>query len=121
MRAADAFDAVDADHMDTLRRSAEETLRSRFASVRMYDAAQRLTLEVVDVERGVTCPDPGSYVHELRPGEMTHYHRIGRAGLRSYMQVLLPIKNRDSALLGYFEGVYEVDAETARATVHLMA
>lgn len=110
---------VDADHMGALRRNAEETLRSGFASVRVYDAAQRLTLEAVDVERGAARPDPGRHVHELRPGEMTHYHTHW-AGLRPYMQVLLPIE-RDGALLGYFEGVYEVDAETARAIVHLMA
>ena len=112
-------DVVDAGHMDSLRRSARETLRSGFVSVRVYDAAQRLTLEVVDEERGAARPDPGRHVHELRPEEMTHYHTHW-AGLRPYMQVLLPIE-RDGALLGYFEGVYEVDAETARAIVHLMA
>jgi len=112
-------DVVDADHMDALRRSAEETLRSGFASVRVYDAAQRLTLEAVDVQKGAARPDPGRHVHELRSGEMTHYHTHW-AGLRPYMQVLLPIE-RDGALLGYFEGVYEVDAETARAIVRLMA
>ena len=112
-------DAIDVDHMDALRRSAEETLRSGFASVRVYDVSQRLALEVVDVERGAARPDPGRHVHGLRTGEMRHYHTHW-AGLRPYMQVLLPIE-RDGALRGYFEGVYEVDAETARAIVHLMA
>ena len=112
-------DSVDATHMDALRHSAEETLRSGFASVRVYDAAQRLALEALDSNRGAGRPDPGRHVHDLRPAEMTHYHTHW-AGLRPYMQVLLPIE-KDGKRLGYFEGVYEVDAETARAIVRLMA
>ena len=110
--------AIDADHLQRLRHSADETLRSGFASVRVYDATQRLTLEALDQERGAARPDPGPHVHALRPGEMTHYHTHWMGG-RPYMQVLLPIE-RGGTLLGYFEGVYQVDAATARAMARHM-
>lgn len=110
---------ADPAHFEALRQSAELTLRYGFASVRVYDAKQRLVLESVDARSGVNRPDPGRHVHGLRPGEMTHYH-TGWAGGGLYMQLLLPIE-KQGALLGYFEGVYEVDAATAQAMIRLIA
>lgn len=110
---------ADTAHLEALRRSAEETLKYGFASVRVYDASQRLVLETVDARPGGNRPDPGRHVHSLRPGEVTHYHTRW-AGARPYMQLLLPIE-RQRELLGYFEGVYQVDAATAQAMIRLIA
>lgn len=112
-------DIADPGHFEALRRAAEEALQAGFAIVRIYDAKQRLALERVDSRPGGERPDPGRHVHSLIPGEVRHYHTHW-AGARPYMQVLLPIA-RDEALVGYFEGVYEVDTATSWAIVRLIA
>lgn len=112
-------DVADPEHLEALRRAAEDALQAGFASVRIYDAKQRLALEVVDSRRGGERPDPGRHVHSLAPGGARHYHTHWDGG-RPYMRVLLPIA-RGETLLGYFEGVYEVDAATSRAIAGLMA
>lgn len=111
-------DVGDAAHLEALRRGAEDALQAGFASVRIYDAKQRLALEAVDSRRGPDRPDPGRHIHSLPPDEARHFHTYW-SGARPYMQVLLPIAKK-GALLGYFEGVYEVEAATAQAMVRLM-
>jgi HD-GYP domain-containing protein (c-di-GMP phosphodiesterase class II) len=108
-----------AEHLEALRRSAAATLKAGFASVRVYDAERRLALEVADARRSGDRPDPGSHVHDLRPGDTRHYHTHWTAS-GPYMQVLVPI-GAEGPALGYFEGIYEVDPATARTMARLAA
>lgn len=110
---------ADATHLEALRQSAAQTLKSGFASVRVYDATQRLVLETLDMRPGKEPPDPGRHIHDLDPGDVAHYHTHWDGG-GPYMQLLLPIE-RGGTLLGYFEGVYEVDAATAQEMIRLIA
>lgn len=109
----DHMDEEDITHLEALRKKTEDFLKSEFISARVYDTAQRRILEAVEpgIDEARLGIEP--HVHSLRPGDLSHYHTHW-VGLRPFMQVLLPIE-RDGTLLGYFEGVYEVNAATAKS------
>lgn len=112
------LDPGDSTHREALRTSAEQSLESGFASVRIYDAAQRMVVEARDAGADASA-QLAPHVHDLAPGEATHYHTHWSAR-RPSMQVLLPIEKQGTRL-GYFEGVYEVDAKTAGAMLERLA
>lgn len=98
-------------HLEVLKQKAEDFLKSDFISVRVYDTTQRKILEAVKQGRDEARLGIKQHVHSLSPGDLSHYHTYW-VGRQPFMQVLLPIE-KDETLLGYFEGVYEVNAETA--------
>ena len=106
------IDGRDPSHLELLRQRAAEFLKSDFISVRVYDKTQRMILEAVEPGIDEARRDLKPHVHPLRPGDRSHYHTYWVSS-RPFMQVLLPME-KDGALLGYFEGVYELSAETAK-------
>lgn len=109
------IDPRDPSHLEALRQRAAEFLKSDFISVRIYDATQRMILEAVEADVGELPRELQPHVHPLAPGDHSHYHThwVSR---QPFMQVLLPI-DKDGALLGYFEGVHRLDAQTAKDVV----
>ena len=98
-------------HLAQLKQKADDFLKSGFISVRVYDTTQRQILEVVEPGANEAGLGIKRHVHSLSPGDLSHHHMYWIGG-QPFMQVLLPIaKNGD--LLGYFEGVHEVNEETA--------
>jgi HD-GYP domain-containing protein (c-di-GMP phosphodiesterase class II) len=101
----------DLTHLALLKQKADDFLKSGFISVRVYDATQSRILEVAkpggDEARLGIKPD----VHSLSPGDLSHHHTYWIGG-QPIMQVLLPIA-KNGTPLGFVEGVYEVNAETA--------
>jgi len=100
----------DLTHLAQLKQKADDFLKSGFISVRVYDTTQRQILEVVEPSADEAKLGIKPHVHSLSMDDVSHYHMYWIGG-QPFMQVLLPIA-RDEALLGYFEGVYEVNAET---------
>lgn len=99
-------------HLEALERKARDFLKSGFISVRVYDEAQRKILDIVEPGRQVQRLGITDHVHPLPPGDLTHHHTYWIGG-QPFMQMLLPIE-KDGALLGYFEGVYQANAETVK-------
>ena len=111
----DRIDPRDPSHLDALRHRAAEFLKHDFISVRVYDTAQRMILEAVEPDSDEALLGLPPHVHSLRPGDRSHYHTHW-AGRQPYMQVLLSIE-KDGSPIGYFEGVYKLNAESARNMV----
>ena len=107
----DHMDQEDIAHLEVLKQKANDFLKSGFISVRIYDIAQRKILEVVELGKDEAKLGIKQHIHPLSSGDLSHYHTYW-IGSQPFMQVLLPIE-KNGTLLGYLEGVYEVNAETA--------
>lgn len=101
----------DAEGITVLRQRLAEFLKSHFIVVELYDRNKRKVLEDMD---------PGKESAEAALSKLKHSFPLGQSlvyykhyiGNRVYMQVLLPIREQDGSIVGYFEGVYEVDDAT---------
>lgn len=102
----------DAD-LSTLKQKAAEFLENRFIVAELYNRDKKKILEEMD-------PGKESLENEIRkhahafPLDDTPYYRklLIEDGL--FMQVLVPLREKSGAIAGYFEGVYQVDAEMAQ-------
>ena len=108
----DHMNREDIVHLEVLKRKAENFLKSDFISVRVYDKTQSKILEVVKQGKDEAGLGIKPHVHSLPMGDFPHYHTYW-VGRQPFMQLLLPLEE-DGNLLGYFEGVHEVNAETAK-------
>ena len=108
----DHMNQEDIAHLEVLKQKAEDFLKSDFISVRVYDKTQSKILEVVKQEKDEAKLGIKQHIHSLPLGDVPHYHTYW-AGRRPFMQLLLPLKVGGN-LVGYFEGVHEVDVETAK-------
>lgn len=102
----------DLTHLTLLKQKADDFLKSDFISVRVYDKTQTKILEVVKQGRDEARLGIKPHVHSLPLSDFPHYHTYW-VGRQPFMQLLLPLKEGGN-LVGYFEGVHEVNAETAK-------
>ena len=96
---------------DALKRRADEFLKRHFVVIELYDAQKNLIL------------------HEARPGNEALEERLNQSlqtfhltdamryrqflvGRNSFLQVMLPLKDSQGDLTGYFKGAYQVDEKT---------
>jgi HD-GYP domain-containing protein (c-di-GMP phosphodiesterase class II) len=105
------FKRSNAAQMELLRQRAEEFLKGHFIVLELYDEHKRKILEIVDPGREVIEQKLKQYVHPFPLEDATFYKKFW-IDRQLFLQVLLPLKEKNGELIGYFEGVYEVDAET---------
>ncbi len=96
--------------LSTLRAKATEFLKSHFAIVELYSRDKKKILEEMDpgvdaVEEALK-KRPHSFPFTGSP-----YYRKLLIGENVFMQLLLPLRDKNGAIAGYFEGVYQVDAD----------
>ncbi|MBI4292383.1 MAG: HD-GYP domain-containing protein [Betaproteobacteria bacterium] len=103
--------AIGPEHREELEEQAAEFLQGDFISLRLYDLDKKKILEAFDPGGKDPRRRLPEHVHDLAPGELDHHHMSWVDG-RPLMQLLLPVADAGGAALGYFEGVYEVDAGT---------
>lgn len=97
-------------HEDALRRQAEQLLRQQFLLITLYDRDQHQILQVA--APGASAADlMQQHRHLLLPGR-TVQHNATFFRQRPLMHILLPLKQADDTLVGYFEGVYQVEPQT---------
>lgn len=105
------IEAIGPEHLVALEKEAREFLRGDFILLRLYGADQKKILEASDPDKEDPRRSLPEHVHDLAPGELDHHHMFWVDG-RLLMQVLLPVAGNDGVMRGYFEGVYEVNADT---------
>ncbi len=105
------IDRNSARRKDELKIRADEFLKQHFVVIELYDANKNQIL------------------HAERPGDETIENRLNQAlqasplddamrykqfliGRNSFLQVMLPLRDDKRELIGYFKGVYQVDAKT---------
>jgi HD-GYP domain-containing protein (c-di-GMP phosphodiesterase class II) len=103
---------ADAD-LGTLRQKAAEFLKSRFVIVELYNRDKKKILENMDPGKEAVEDELKKHAHSFPLGNSSDYRKL-LIGENVFMQVLLPLRDKDGAIAGYFEGVYQVDAETLR-------
>lgn len=112
-RFRDYSERPDAAHLEALQRLCEEHVRGRFVVVELDDADKK---EVVQAARGgddAMIREAHRRVHEVAPGERPRYRKYYEAG-RMLLHVVVPLRLEDGRTLGYFKGVYRVDASVLK-------
>jgi len=100
---------TDAD-LSALREKAAEFLKSHFAIVELYNRDKKKILEAMDPGVDAVEDQLKKHPHAF-PFAGSPYYRKLLIGENVYMQLLLPLREKNGAIAGYFEGVYQVDAD----------
>jgi HD-GYP domain-containing protein (c-di-GMP phosphodiesterase class II) len=108
---AHKLDQIDREAYEHLLRLAQRLVDQHFLVVELYDRTQQLKLEAIrsgkdSIELAIdryrhTFPQAGEFSHEL--------HLVGGELL---LVTLVPLKDALGNLVGYFEGIYQVDQAT---------
>lgn len=112
-----AFTASNLNHFNSpsaagiLRREAQRFLRQHFVFIKLYDRGKREILQVsVPGDAGMATM-LRDHQHLFRPTSSVQHSAVFFRG-RMLMHLLLPLRQPDGTLVGYFEGVYQVDRKT---------
>ncbi|MFA7239939.1 MAG: HD domain-containing phosphohydrolase [Sulfuricellaceae bacterium] len=100
---------ADAD-LSMLRQKAREFLKSHFAIMELYNRDKKKILEEMDPGVDAVEEELKKHPHSF-PFAGSPYYRKLLIGENVYLQLLLPLRENNGAIAGYFEGVYQVDAE----------
>lgn len=112
-RFRDYSEHPDAAHLEALRRLCEEHVRRRFVVVELDDADKRLVVEAARGGDDATIREAHRRLHDVAPGERPRY-RTYRAQGGTLLHVVVPLRAEDGRTLGYFKGVYRVDASVLK-------
>ncbi|MEK7361164.1 MAG: HD domain-containing phosphohydrolase [Pseudomonadota bacterium] len=112
-RFTEHIEGIGPEHVEALEQRAKEFVQGDFISLRLYGLDKKKILEALDPGGEGSRRSLPEHVHDLAPGELDHHHLLWVDG-RLLMQVLLPVAGSDGIMRGYFEGVYEVNADTVR-------
>jgi HD-GYP domain-containing protein (c-di-GMP phosphodiesterase class II) len=96
-----------------LRQKTTEFLKSHFIIVELYNRNKQKILEEMDPYKDAIEAELKKTPHSFPLAESTYYRKLF-IGENVFLQVLLPLKEKNGAVAGYFEGVYQLDAETLR-------
>ena len=107
------FDRASAGQVEMLKRKADEFLKGHFIVLDLYDEHKKQILREASPGREMIEQKFERYVHHF-PLEDTSYYKKIWLDRQLFLQVLLPLQDKSGDLIGYFEGVYQVDAETLR-------
>ncbi|HQT25576.1 MAG TPA: HD-GYP domain-containing protein [Burkholderiales bacterium] len=89
----------------------EARLARHFAMISLYDLEGRRILLAINPNSGGIMENPE--VRPFAPSSTIRYRRFLSGG-HLYMRITLPLKDRDSTPLGYFDGIYRVVDRTFR-------
>lgn len=109
----DYFAQPDMRHLDALRQRAEEHIRRHFVVIELYDRDQQLLVEAVGSGSDRISREAHQRVHFFPLGEKQHYRKFYLEG-QLLLQVMVPLRDQQKNLIGYFEGVYQVDEATLK-------
>lgn len=96
-----------------LRQRTTEFLKSHFVIVELYNRDKKKILEETDPGKDAIEAELKKNPHSFPLADATYYRKL-LIGENVFLQVLQPLKEKNGALAGYFEGVYQVDAETLK-------
>ena len=97
-----------------LRQKTTEFLKSRFVIVELYNRDKKTILEETDPGAEAIEDELKKNPHSFPLGDATYYRKL-LIGENVFLQVLLPLKEKNGTIAGYLEGVYQVDAETLKS------
>lgn len=110
----DHFNPISQAHPDILRQiqlKVADFLQQHFIVIELYDASKQKFLEQTKPESKLIEAELKQYTHSFPLENAVQYNKF-YIHSKIYMQVLLPLKNSQGQLAGYFEGLYQVDDAT---------
>jgi HD-GYP domain-containing protein (c-di-GMP phosphodiesterase class II) len=94
-----------------LAKLSQQLVNQHFLVVELYDRNKQLQLETIRRGQEVAEQDIERYRHRFpQVGEFSHEFHFIRGEL--LLVILVPLKDVQDSLTGYFEGIYQVDRET---------
>ena len=94
-----------------LAKLSQQLVNQHFLVVELYDHNKQLQLETIRRGQEVAEQDIERYRHRFpQVGEFSHEFHFIRGEL--LLVILVPLKDVQDSLTGYFEGIYQVDRET---------
>lgn len=107
------LDRASVSQMKTLKQKADEFLKGHFIVLELYDEHKTQILREISPDREEIEQKLEQYAQPF-PLENAVYHKKFLIDGKAFIQVLLPLQDKSGELIGYFEGVYQVDPETLR-------
>ena len=109
----DELDRSSASRTEMLKQKADHFLSKHFIAIELYDEHNNKILREIkpgqeEVEKKI---EP--FLQPFPLENAVHYDHIPMEQ-NSYLHVILPLRDSTGELIGYFKGVYQVDAETKR-------
>ena len=98
---------------ENLRQRADRFLTGHFVAISLYDENGRLILHEINPQKTLVMKQVEQHARPFTPVSSVRYRRF-LTERNLYMQILLPLRDNNSRLLGYFDGIYQVDAKTYR-------
>ncbi len=98
---------------ESLRQRANRFLTGHFVAISLYDENGRLILHETNPQKTPVMKQVEQHARPFTPVSSVHYRRF-LTERNLYMQILLPLRDSTSRPLGYFDGIYQVDARTYR-------
>lgn len=108
---AHSLDTIDRSAFDHLTELARQLVDQHFLVVELYDRNQQLKLEAVRSGKELSEQTIDQYRHRF-PKEQESSHRLHFVDGELLLVILVPLKDAKNTMIGYFEGVYQVDRET---------
>lgn len=98
-----------------LRQKAAEFLKNQFTIVELYNRDKKKILEEMDPDAQAVEVENElkKHPHSFPLGDYPYYRKL-LIGEHVFMQLLVPLREKNGTIAGYFEGVYQVDADMMR-------
>ena len=97
-----------------LKQKANELIQNSFVAIELYDQKQKAILQVSQLEAMIEKTLDLKTDDKIFPQANKIYHKTFLVDREIYVQVVVPLMNMSGEANGYFEGVFQVDAETKR-------
>lgn len=102
---------IGSEHVAPLENEGRELLRQGFIAVRLYNVRQQPVLELVSSGREALVAKLARHAHPLLSNEPMHHH-LHWLDREMLIIMLVPLKENNGNVNGYFEGIYQVEAAT---------
>ena len=96
---------------NTLKDKADEFLKRHFIFVSLYDENRNQILRETRPGKEAIEAKIESHARDFPPDNTVHYRQF-LIDSNSFLQVMLPLRDHKGELIGYFKGIYQVDAKT---------
>ena len=107
------LDRLSAERMEVLKQKADAFLKKHFIIVELYDENKNRILREISPGKEAVEKEIELRTRAFPLEDVTHYRQL-LMGESSFLRVMLPLRDKSGELIGYFNGVYQVDAETLR-------
>jgi HD-GYP domain-containing protein (c-di-GMP phosphodiesterase class II) len=107
-------DQVGVEHADQLQTALAQLLRNNFVQAAVADAQGRIVAEIAAPGQGELLAQAGWPARLAVSGSSGGSHRLTWLTDELIMQMSVPIRDRNGAVLGNFSGAYRVDPATRR-------